>query len=185
VRTSILRTARLALAALVLALVPPGASGALPREGVLIAGSSLGGVRIGMAKQQVERAWGSRFGRCRSCLQETWYFTYRPFAPQGAAVSFDRKRVVRVYTLWQPKEWRTSRGLELGASEADVNRALGYSGRVACGTYDAIVRTGPRADTVYYLDGAELWGFGLMVPGASPCVELVAAPHPTASRRAG
>jgi hypothetical protein len=163
----------------------PGALGAPPEAGVLVAGSSLGGLRLGMTKAQVKKAWGSRFGRCKSCLQETWYFTYRPFAPEGAAVAFDDGRAVRIFTLWQPEGWRTSKWLVLGASEADVNRALGYSGRVSCESYEAIVRAGTRADTAYYLDDGELWGFGLMSRRASPCVELVAVPHPRARRPAG
>lgn len=180
------RRARVAcVATLVLVLAAPGVLAAPPENGVLVPGSSLGGVRIGMTKAQVRRAWGSRFGRCQSCLQETRYFTYRPFAPQGAAVAFDEGKTVRVYTLWQPDGWRTSAGLELGATEEEVNRVLGYSGRVACGSYDAIVRTGGRADTAYYLSRGELWGFGLMSRRTSPCVELVAPPRLRAPQRAG
>lgn len=179
-----MRATLLALVAVV-ALGVSTATAAPPPKGVLVPGSSLGGVRLGMGKAQVKMAWGSRFGRCKSCLQETWYFTYERFAPEGAAVAFDKGKAVRVYTLWQPEGWRTSDGLELGTPVADVDRALGYSGRVACGDYDAVVRERGRVSTAYYLDGDELWGFGLMPRGSSPCVDLAALPRRTAWRRAG
>lgn len=141
-----------------------------PTQGVLVAGTSLGGVRLGMSKAQVRQRWGSEFGRCRSCLVETWYFNYRPFQPQGTAVEFELGRVRRVFTIWQPTGWRTSTGLRLGASEADVTAAIGSLPRRKCRRYDALLRSGPAAVTVYYLYQGELWGFGLMRPTLAVCV---------------
>lgn len=159
----------MALVALALAF-PAAAPAALPDPGRLVPGQSLGGVRIGMTKGQVKDAWGKRFGRCRSCQRETWYFTYRPFEPRGAGVVFSGRVVAQVFTLWQPERWRDTVGLVLGAGEREVTRLRGSLPRRECTGYTALVLRGKRADTVYYLDDGSLWGFGLTRPGSSPCV---------------
>jgi hypothetical protein len=154
-----------------LALAAPAVAGArLPTEGVLVPGESLGGIRIGMRKDAVRAAWGRDFGRCRSCGLETWYFTYRRFQPEGAAVAFERGRVQLVYTLWQPAGWHASRGLALGASESDVTEAVPSAARRECDGYAALVQRGRRMDSIYYVDDGALWGFGLTRPGFPPCV---------------
>ncbi len=164
------RTPR-ALAALLAALaLATSAAGAPPRVGVLVPGERLGGLRIGMTKQDVRRVWGASFGRCRGCKNETWYFNYRPFYPEGAGVAFEGKRVVHVFTLWQPKGWRTAGGLALGAAEAEVTRLHPAAVRQACGRYSALVLYGRRAQSAFYVYQGELWGFGLLRPGATPCL---------------
>jgi hypothetical protein len=166
------RAARALAAGVAAALALAGASTAAPPDpGLLVAGQSLGGVRIGMTKAQVRRAWGTDFGRCRSCPRETWYFNYEPFLPEGVAVAFVRARVTHVFTLWQPAGWRTTRGLALGAAERDVTRLYGPLSRSVCDGYEALVLPGRRAQTVFYIDDGELWGFGLTRPSSSPCVE--------------
>jgi hypothetical protein len=142
---------------------------ALPKRGKLVPGTSLGGVRLGMTPAQVRSLWGERFGVCRKCRQRTWYFTYRAFQPQGAAVSFRRGRVDAIWTLWSPEGWRTRDGsLRLGADDARVTAVLGPVVTIPCGSYSALLRT-RRVTTLYYLFGGKLWGFGLMRPEASPC----------------
>ncbi len=163
------RLALMLLLALALAS-PEATSAALPDPGRLVAGQSLGGVRLGMRKAEVRKAWGTRFGRCRSCQHETWYFTYRPFEPQGAGVVFSGRVVARVFTLWQPERWRDTVGLVLGAGEREVTRLRGSLPRRECTGYTALVLRGERADSVFYLDGGELWGIGLTRPSSSPCV---------------
>jgi hypothetical protein len=157
-----------ALAALVLSATT--AAAALPRAGVFVPGRSLGGVALGMTKAEIKRVWGTRFGRCRDCEAETWYFTYRSFEPQGAGVVFRRGRVAHVFTLWQPAGWRTTRGLALGAPESAVRRAYGSLVRRECIGYSALVTPGRRAQSAFYVFDGELWGFGLTRPGASPCL---------------
>jgi hypothetical protein len=147
-----------------------GAAAALPNPGVLVPGRSLGGVTLGMTKAQVRRAWGTRFGRCRACSDETWYFNYRPFEPQGAGIVFRRGRVVRVFTLWQPEGWRTTEAVLLGAPEGDVTDTYGALVRRRCVRYTALLMRAERAQTAFYVYDGELWGFGLTRPGASPCV---------------
>jgi hypothetical protein len=123
-----------------------------------------------MTKAQVRDAWGSWFGRCRACPRETWYFNYRPFMPQGAGVAFVRGRAQHVFTIWQPTGWRTTKGLTLGANEAEVTRTYGESTRRDCGDYDALSIRGRKTQTVFYLHEGELWGFGINRPGSSPCL---------------
>jgi hypothetical protein len=137
---------------------------------VLVAGKSLGGIALGMTKAQVRRVWGARFGRCRSCADETWYFNYLPFEPEGAGVAFRRGRVIRVFTLWQPGGWRTTEGVALGAPESEVTDTYGALPRRRCIRYTALLMRSERVQTAFYVHDGELWGFGLMRPAASPCV---------------
>src|SRR5512135_1191314 len=65
----------------------------LPRRGELVAGVSLGGVRLGATEAEVRNAWGNRFVRCPSCSVLTWYYTY-PDDAVGAAVAFRHGKVV-------------------------------------------------------------------------------------------
>lgn len=148
------------------------ASAGLPERGTLVPGTSLGGVRLGMSKADVERVWGERFGRCRptDCRRETWYFTYRAFAPEGAGVVFERGRVVQAFTLWQPSAWRTTRGLALGADAGRIAPVHGPLTRRDCAGYYALVVRSGRVTTAFYVRNDELWGFGLARTGESPCV---------------
>ena len=61
---------------------------ALPQHGVVIPGRSFAGLRLGATGGRVAEVWGPRHGVCRGCARPTWFFTYRRFRPQGAAVSF-------------------------------------------------------------------------------------------------
>jgi len=142
---------------------------ALPTRAELVPGRSLGGVRLGMTPTQVRSLWGKRFGVCRNCAQRTWYFTYRAFQPQGAAVSFRGGRVDAIWTLWSPEGWRTGDGsLRLGADDSRVTAVVGPAVTIPCGSYTALLRT-RRVTTVYYLFGGKLWAFGLMRSEATPC----------------
>lgn len=160
-----------AVGALVVLALPGVAPAALPRQGVLVRGERLGGIAIGMTKTQVRARWGSQHGRCRSCAYEVWYYTYRPFEPQGAAVEFDAgRRVRRVFTLYEPEGWRSSDGLDLGAPEADVASRYGSLPRRQCTGYTALILKGLHAWTEVYVYEGRVWGFGLSRPDASPCV---------------
>lgn len=152
------------------ALALAAASAALPQHGVLVPGRSLGGIRLGMTPAQVQALWGTRYGRCRGCVQPTWYFNYRKFQPQGAAVRFRRGRVDAVWTLWLPPGWHTPGGLRLGQNALEVTVRYGALVSVPCGSYRALIRTKGRVTTAFYLYGQRLWGFGLMPAGAAACL---------------
>jgi hypothetical protein len=141
----------------------------LPQPGVLVPGTSLGGVRLGATRAQVEHTWGRFHGTCRGCARQTWYFTYARFDRHGAAVEFRRGRVAAVFTLWQPAGWKTSRGLTLGSTASQISATYGALPRLQCGTYVAYTRTRPRSVTAFYVVGDTLYGFGLMRPRVPVC----------------
>jgi hypothetical protein len=141
---------------------------ALPQHGVLVPGRSLGGVQLGMTPAQVERAWGTTYGRCRNCTRKTWYFNYEQYHAEGAAVRFRNGHVDAVWTLWKPDGWRAGR-LALGAPAPAITGRYGALVTIACGSYEARVLTRRSVTTTFYVYGGKLWGFGLSRSGASPC----------------
>lgn len=145
------------------------AAEASPPNRVFVPGQSLGAAKLGLTRGQVSRLWGRTHGVCRSCPRTTWYFNEKPFAPQGVGVTFRRGRAVALFTVWSPPGWRTAAGLTLGDPVAEVTLEYGSLERRLCSGYAALVRPGRRAQSVFYLKGDVLWGFGLTKPGASPC----------------
>jgi hypothetical protein len=156
------------LAAVLVVAVPAGAEP--PARGKFVPGQSLGGVRLGMTGAEVTKAWGERHGVCRGCPEKTWYFNYIPFTPQGTGVVFRQGRVVHAFTLWRPSGWRTPEGLTLGAPSSEVSQVYGSLGRRSCTGYYAFLKPGKRADSVFYGFRDRVWGFGLTLPDASPCL---------------
>ena len=157
-------------AALCVALALPALAYAPSRTGVLVPGKSLGGVSLGMTQAQVLSAWGKRHGVCRDCKKPTWYFNDKPFEPQGTGVVFDHGRVAHTFTVWRPIGWKTPQGLFLGADASDVSRIYGSLDERACASYSALLLPGKRVTSVFYVFRDRVWGFGLMKPGASPCL---------------
>lgn len=146
-------------------------AGVLPQAGVAVPGESLGGLRLGATAAQVEAAWGTSHGVCRSCRRTTWYFTYRPFEPQGAGVELRRGRVAAVFSLWQPPGWRTPEGLRLGDDVSRVTALYGPLPRVRCAGYEAFTLRRGRTLTAFYVLRDEVWAFGLARAGAGACRE--------------
>jgi len=163
-----MRKTLLVTVASALALAVPAAAG-LPRAGTLAPGHSLGGVRLGETTHAVSAALGRKFGVCTGCARLTWYFTYKPFQAQGLGVEFVHRRVVAVYTLWQPARWRATNGLRLGATPLQVHRRAGRLTTIACDGYDALVADRSASRTAYFLYQGSLWGFGLFRAHWSPC----------------
>lgn len=127
-------------------------------------------VRIGMTGEDVTAAWGKAHGVCRGCERRTWYFNARPFEPQGTAVAFEEGRVVHAYTVWQPSGWRTPEGLSLGDQEGRVHDLYGPLREETCDGYLALVLSGGRVDSVFYVHRDSVWGFGLKQPRVSACL---------------
>lgn len=155
----------LAALTLGLALLAAPASAAAPRMGIVVPGRSFDGLALGAARADVRAAWGSRFGACRGCRDETWYFNFRRFEPEGVGVAFRHGRAVAFFTLWAPKGWRTSGGLRIGEPVA----ARGTGVRVNCGTYYALTSRSRRAVTTIYVRDEKVWGFGLSRPSLPVC----------------
>ena len=145
------------------------AAAALPRAGVLVAGSSLAGVRLGEPAAQVRAALGGAYGVCRGCTRPTWYFTYRPFAQPGLGVELTGGRVSAVYTLWQPRGWHGPKDLVLGDPGQSVDARLGPLLPIACAGYAALVHDAAGTRTAYYVLDGRLLGFGLVRAQANPC----------------
>ena len=164
------RTAGALAAALCVALALPALAYAPRHTGVLVPGKSLGGVELGMTKEQVLQAWGKRHGVCRDCPATTWYFNDEPFEPQGTGVVFDHGRVAHAFTVWRPVGWKTPAGLFLGADESDVSRLYGSLDKRECTFYDALLLPGKDVTTIFYVFRNRVWGFGLMKPNRSPCL---------------
>lgn len=158
----------LALTGLALALAAP-ASAAIPKQGVLVPGVRLGGIRLGATDARVKRAWGAEFGLCAACDLPTWYFTYAKFQPQGAGVTFRQHRVVAVFTLYAPPDWRTSKGLKIGDEAPRISALYGGLELVGCGSYSAYRIHGHGATTAIYVHEGKVWGFGISRPGVRLC----------------
>jgi hypothetical protein len=150
-------------------LFTASAAAAPPTAGVLVPGKSLGSVSLGATPAQVRTAWGSRFGVCRDCRDQTWYFNYRRFEPQGVGVSFRRGRAVALFTIWSPRAWRTSRGLQVGDPAARIAGLYGPLLRVNCGTYAASTLRRGRTTTAIYIVDEQVWGFGLLAAHEAAC----------------
>jgi len=160
---------RSAVLLLALVLTPAGLA-APPKQGVLVPGRSLGGIELGSTRAQVRSTWGTRFGRCRGCLNPTWYFNLRRFQPAGAGVEFVADRVAAVFTLWSPAGWRTTRGLRLGESAARITTVYGPLKRLSCNETLSVL-TLPRGSvqSLFYVVDDQLWGFGLARLGVPAC----------------
>jgi hypothetical protein len=164
------RTLSVAVAAALAAAVITASAAAPPKRGEFTPGKSLGGVTLGMTKKQVLAEWGKRHGVCRNCRQETWYFNYKPFTPEGTGVVFGRGRVVHAFTVWQPDGWQTPQGLALGGPSSEASRIYGSLDRRGCSSYHALLQPRRRVQSVFYVFEDKIWGFGLTKPDASPCL---------------
>jgi hypothetical protein len=163
-----MRRSVLGSAVIALLLVAPAVAG-LPKNGRLVPGRSLGGIRLDESPAAVRSALGSFYGVCRACTRRTWYFTYRPFDRHGLAVEFTGRHVSAVYTLWRPRGWHAPHKLGYGSSPLAVHKLGHTTATVTCGGYEALVRDAGHARTAYYLFDGGLWGFGLFRRGADPC----------------
>jgi hypothetical protein len=102
---------------------------------------------------------------------EGWADVMRaPFEPEGAGVVFRRGRVAHVFTLWQPEGWRTVDGLALADDDGEVGEGLVVFEERACAGYTAVLASRPPAVSVFYVHRERVWGFGLVAPGANPCL---------------
>ena len=153
-----------------LALCVGPAVGEPPSGGLFVPGRSLAAVELGMTRAEVLGTWGERHGVCRECAEPTWYFNERPFRPQGTGVVFESGRVVHAFTVWKPSGWTTPEGLDLGAPGGEVGEIYGELAQRRCAGYTALVQEQSGARSVFYVYEDELWGFGLLTPGRSPCL---------------
>jgi hypothetical protein len=144
---------------------------ALPRQGVLVSGRSLAGVRLGDTMAQVRAQWGGHFTRCGGCKPAMWFYTYPPPSdPVGAGVQFAGGRVVAVFTLGSPMGWRTDNGIRVGQI---LNNPSGGPRWLSCAGYSAKpTEVSKAAVTSILTQGAAVYGFALTRPSVSPCLNV-------------
>ncbi|MBA3244243.1 MAG: hypothetical protein H0T61_03615 [Actinobacteria bacterium] len=159
----------LLIATAILALTVAPAAAAPPTAGVLVPGSSLGGLRLGATAAQVEAAWGRAYGICDTCPHATWYFNYFAFQPRGVGVEFRRGRAVALFTLHSPPGWRTRARLTLGDPVAAVRKQYVAAKRVDCDGYYALVLRRGMTTTAFHILRDRLWAFGLSGAGGPVC----------------
>jgi hypothetical protein len=152
--------ALVAVLATAFALAAPAAA-APPAGGTLVPGASLGGLRLGATKAQVERRWGRAYGVCTRCARETWYFNYYAFQPAAIGVEFQAGRLVALYTLYSPPGWHTSGAIVLGGRIDDVRARHPTVTRTDCDGYFALLLPRAGSHTVFYGLGDRLWAFAL------------------------
>ena len=102
-------------------------------------------------------------------MAETWYFNYYAFQPKGAGVSFRDGRAVALFTLWQPADWHTTKGLELGESVARVTAVYGPLTRRECGSYYLLELPQGAAVTSFVVVYERLFGFLLRRKSEPAC----------------
>jgi len=163
-------TATLAVA---LALASPAAAttsaATLPKQGVLVPGKSLAGVRLGDTGAQVMKRWGRSYRVCTVCARRTWMFTYRTGSPVGVAVSFRADRVTAIFTLGAPIGWRTPQGVAVGGDVQGIDDIYGAARWSRCIGYGALSYRVPGAVTSIYTSGEIVYGFALMRAGEPVC----------------
>jgi hypothetical protein len=141
----------------------------LPRQGVLVSGTSLAGVRLGDSMATVKQLWGGHYTRCQGCKPAMWFYLYPPPSdPVGAGVQFDNGRVVAVFTLGSPSGWHMENGIHVGQI---LNNPSGNEARwLSCAGYSAKpTQVTSQAVTSILTQGAAVYGFALTRPSVSPC----------------
>src|SRR5262249_4664666 len=143
----------------------------LPRQGVLVSGRSLAGVRLGDTMAQVRAQWGGHFVRCGGCKPAMWFYTYPPPSdPVGAGVPFANGQVVAVFTLGSPMGWRTDSGIRVGQI---LNNPSAGPRWLSCAGYSAKPTAVSKASVTSILtQGAAVYGFALTRPSVSPCLNV-------------
>ena len=155
---------------LALALVPhAGAAGHLPVRGVVVAGGSFAGVRIGDSESKVKALWGPNPSACKYCTDLTWLYEYSFGEPLGAAVRFENGKAVAIFTLGSPTGWKSDKDLEMGDPIGDVYDVYKSTTTTRCIGFDAVsVRIG-KLITAFYSSAGVIYGFAIVVPGMTVC----------------
>jgi hypothetical protein len=160
----------LAVAAAALATAASAAAPAAPTKGVVIEGASFAGLPLGLTPAQLRARWGRRYGICDKCRAPTWFYTFVRYKPQGIGVQFSAGRTAAYFTLGAPRGWRTLRGVRIGDETGKVTRTYGAAPTVHCLGYDVQQVVVRKTLVLFYLNGIQVYGLGLMNRGAEPCI---------------
>jgi hypothetical protein len=159
----------LAVAASALATAASAAAPSAPVHGVVVEGARFAGLPLGLTPAEVRARWGRRYGICDTCGAATWYYTFARYKPQGIGVQFGSGRTVAYFTLGSPGGWRTLRGVHIGDQTTKVTETYGSAPTVHCLGYDVMQTTVRNALVLFYLNGTQVYGLGLMSRTTSPC----------------
>lgn len=161
---------------LVLAVSSPAtaaspAAPSFPKQGVLVPGLSLGGVKLGETSAAVRARWGGRYALCGVCEGTTWLYTYPTGSPTGAAVTFRKGLVAAVFTLGAPIGWHSREGLAVGASLDRIDTLYDFDRMKysRCIGYGALSMRRPTVVTSIYTHGEIVYGFALLRPSEPVC----------------
>jgi hypothetical protein len=141
---------------------------ALPRNGVLVHGRSLAGVRLGDTATTVRSRWGNDFTVCKGCKTRTWLYLYASGDPVGAGVKFREGKVTAIFTLGMTLGWKSTDGLRVGEL-IDSNNPNDPGSWKTCAGYSA--RSVPSGDSVTSIltVGYAVYGFALTRPTETVC----------------
>ncbi len=140
-----------------------------PVRGVVVPGVAFAGIKLGDTQQQVRAAWGRDYTRCGYCKDETWLYVYRGAEPLGAAVRFQKQRLVAVFSLGSPAGWKTDKGLYMGDPIENVYQYYSTTGTTRCVGFDAITAKTGKSVTAFYSAAGVIYGFAMVIPGMTVC----------------
>ena len=139
-----------------------------PVKGVVVPGKTIGGVGLADTTLTVRRKWGRNYKVCPYCKKVTWFYEYPTGEPLGAAVKFEKGKVVSVFTLGSPAGWGV-KGVMMGDPVSNVYNLYGNTGSVSCIGYDALTIRIGRTTMSFYTTGGTIYGFALTGPTEPAC----------------
>jgi len=139
-----------------------------PTRGVVVPGKTIGGVGLTDTTLTVTHKWGRNYKVCTYCKKVTWFYEYPTGEPLGAAVKFEKGKVVSVFTLGSPAGWGV-KGVMMGDPVSNVYNLFGHSGSVSCIGYDALTIRIGGSTMSFYTTGGTIYGFALTGPTERPC----------------
>lgn len=145
------------------------ATGHFPTRGVVVPGVTFAGLKLGNTEQQVQAVWGHNYTKCGYCKDETWLYVYRGAEPLGAAVRFQKNKLVAVFSLGSPAGWKTDKGLYMGDPIANVYQYYPTTGTTRCIGFDAITAKTGKSVTAFYSAAGVVYGFAMVIPTMTVC----------------
>ena len=99
----------------------------------------------------------------------TWLYEYRGAEPLGAAVRFQKNKLVAVFSLGSPAGWKTDKGLYMGDPIANVYQYYPTTGTTRCIGFDAITAKTGKSVTAFYSAAGVVYGFAMVIPTMTVC----------------
>ena len=139
-----------------------------PSKGKVVPGKTIGGVGLTDTTTTVQHKWGRNYKVCSYCKKLTWFYVYPTGEPLGAAVKFEKGKVVSVFTLGSPAGWGV-KGAMMGDPVSNVYNLYGTVNDKNCIGYDALtVRIG-NSVTSFYSAAGVIYGYALTSATQTPC----------------